>query len=86
MSTQVDVHRVREVLLIDGWHLVARTTFSVDKLLYVRSSEPPSPSAPQRPRVMNEDDQTLGFSFEEQDGPVIAGPLSAIHAVRYRKA
>ena len=86
MSPEVDVHRVREVLLIDGWHLVARGTFSVDKLLYVRSPLIQSPSAPREPHVLNAGDHTLGFSFEEQDGPVIAGPLSALHAVRYRNA
>jgi hypothetical protein len=68
MNIFVDPTLVSAVLLKDGWHVVVPGTLSMGKYALVEPNTP-SPAAP-------------GFTFHEEGGVSIAGPVSAILAVR----
>jgi hypothetical protein len=68
MNIFVDPSLVSAVLLKDGWHVVVPGTLSMGKYALVEPNTP-SPAAP-------------GFTFHEEGGVSIAGPLSSILAVR----
>jgi len=86
VSLAIDVDNVTEVLLADGWHVVLRDSFDLDSYEYISANEY------QRER----DDFTLlhgggnsgicsiGFSFLTGAHTRMAGPLSAVLAVKYR--
>jgi hypothetical protein len=70
MHHQVDVSRVKAVLLSDGWHKVAGNSFTLEPhLVSWRSGE--------REAVWQ-----AGFAFMGEDGHLIAGPLASIIALK----
>lgn len=68
MRLVMDTSAVSGILLQDGWHIVARSSLRLGD--YARAES--STSAPATP----------GFTFEEEDGTTIVGPLSSILALR----
>jgi hypothetical protein len=78
MSLRIDVDLVEAVLLEDGWHQVHDVSFDLDAYEFLSEGE----------LVGNGDGSIVpytGFAFLEEDGRQIAGPLSAIKAVRHRR-
>ncbi len=81
MSLAIRTATVEAVLLIDGWHFVAGESFDCDTYEFYDS-----------PDVMAHASGKGGFQFIERlrhpDGmesaeTIVAGPISAIQAVRY---
>jgi hypothetical protein len=68
MNIFVDPSLVSAILLPDGWHVVVPGTLTTGKYALVEPNTP-SPAAP-------------GFTFHEEGGVSIAGPVSSILAVR----
>lgn len=86
MSLAIDVNKVEEVLLADGWHRVVSDTFELDSYEYVSASGPTQFAGGQEAAISG-----MGFTFTEQlpagaqamgRRTKIKGPLSAILAVR----
>jgi hypothetical protein len=85
MSLAIDVDRVREVLLADGWHVVVNESFDIDAYEYLHADH----------MLLGGGDEPLlparGFTFDElSDGGLgrirISGPLTAVLAVREKVA
>lgn len=90
MSLAIDIDKVSEVLLLDGWHRVALnkdgvSTFDLDSYEYVQhraNSKDPlillhggvEPLVP-----------ATGFNFVEAGGAVIYGPVTSVLALRIGK-
>lgn len=84
MSLAIDVDRVTDVLLSDGWHHVEDFSFSLDSYEYVWGKE----STPGNVFVLHGGGANgitaTGFSFKEKGQTYTAGPLTAVQAVRYQ--
>ena len=69
--------RITSVLLTDGWHHVEESSFEVEK--YAFHAVPDGPDSATG-HVLGHD----GFRFREAGAPgVVAGPISAVVAVRF---
>lgn len=98
MSIAIDIDKVTAVLLADGWHDVAwkksESTFELDSYEYVdgdhfkklaaKGSDPTSAF-----RLVGGAEESVGvpatgFSFRTGSGENMAGPITAILAVRTR--
>jgi hypothetical protein len=90
MSLAIDTETVTGVLLADGWHNVRKGTFDLDSYEFLWSGQQgllvkdmPSGYAA---RIMHGGGQSgvcaTGFSFSATDEIHVAGPLTAILAVR----
>lgn len=77
MSLAIDIGRVTAVLLVDGWHEIRGGTFNLDA--YEFQQEDASVHGAGDSRVC-----ATGFSFKSGADEFMAGPLTAILAVRYR--
>lgn len=76
MSLNIDIDDVSAVLLADGWHPVAGQSFDLDSYEFKRGDlrllgGGACPGVPH-----------TGFSFLDEDGDRIDGPLTALLAVR----
>lgn len=75
MSTAIDVTKLRSILLADGWHRVADKSFAIGTYAFlqggVTTTGKNGASAP------------AGFSFKDDAGYVLAGPMSAILATQF---
>ena len=70
MSLSIDVDEVMRVLLADGWHEVANSSFAIDAYEYLWKGQ----------LVHGGDDG--GFSFDDKlTGMRVYGPMSALLAV-----
>jgi len=76
MSIAIDTDRITDVLLADGWHMVAGESFDLDSYEYV--CEEQLVHAGGRDRLIT----ATGFTFTDDTGAQISGPLTAILAVR----
>lgn len=93
MSIAIDVDNVASVLLEDGWHEVADGSFSLDAYEFIWWSRPRQNErgGDNDPDVLHGGGQggvcATGFDFTEKgwDGLRIAGPLTAILAVRFQR-
>ena len=77
MSLAIDIGRVTAVLLVDGWHEIRDGTFNLDTYEFQQGDA----------SVHAEGDSGIsgtGFSFKSGADEFMAGPLSAILAVRYK--
>lgn len=72
MSVTIDVAKVRSILLADGWHRVAEHSFAVAGYEYVQASAPKTAG--------NGNALPVGFTFKDDAGYVLSGPLSAVLA------
>lgn len=98
MSINIDIDKVTSVLLADGWHDVAwddESTFELDayeyvdgdhmKQLHAKGSDPGSAI-----RLAGGAEEAVGvpatgFVFRTGSGEIMAGPITAILAVRTRE-
>lgn len=82
MSLAIDVDKVVAVLLADGWHDVEDHSFSLDSYEYVWW-----PKGADDSQVVHGGGQSdvcaTGFEFYESAFIKMAGPLTAILAVRF---
>lgn len=78
MSLCIDTDRVQAVLLNDGWHEVLDKSFDLDAYEFVWGSQ----NGMTVHGGGNSGVCSTGFAFKVKDG-VLAGPLTAILAVRY---
>jgi hypothetical protein len=91
MSLAIDVDRVCQVLLKDGWHMVEDDSFEIDAYEYIREADG-SDDNPYPLRLGGGEEELLpsrGARWSEQNGPerfVVSCPLTAILAVRERVA
>lgn len=87
MSLAIDVEKVVQVLLVDGWHTVKPKSFSIDAYEYLEYPDNPSPDDDGFVLLGGGRDDHIashGFVFTET-GPapaVIAGPLTSVLAVK----
>jgi len=81
MSLAIDTEKVAEVMLPDGWHTVAKGSFTLDAYEYEEDGKTlfrgghdglPLPAT--------------GFVFTDDNGQAICGPISSIRAVKLSKA
>ncbi len=77
MSLAIDVNRVDQVLLADGWHRVANRSFDLDAYEFMHEDR----------AVLTGGQVSLvpstGATWAEADGSVVACPLTAILAVKW---
>ncbi len=74
MSAAVDVAKVRAILLADGWHKVANNSFDIGTYGYARGTETIHHGGSGADPV--------GFSFKDDAGYFLYGPMTAILATR----
>ncbi len=76
MSLAIDTDTVSAVLLADGWHQVTARSFDLDAYEFVWEGE----------TLLGGGNcagvPSTGFSFTTTDGSTVAGPLTALLAVR----
>jgi len=75
MSLLLDVNKVKEVLLSDGWHLIADNSLDFDAYEFVYDEH-----------VIYNDRHgapSTGFMFTDPNGTVISGPASSIQAIKF---
>lgn len=81
MSLAIDVAEVSAVLLADGWHAVAETSFAVDSYEFVAWDGPGIDD----PVLLHAGGSAgvcaAGFRFRTPDGDEISGPMTSILAV-----
>lgn len=75
MSLNIDVDKVTEVLLADGWHTVADGSFDLDSYEFHHGDH-----------VLHGGGRSgvcaTGFTFRDANGESLFGPLTAILAVK----
>lgn len=82
MSLAINVDDVVAVLLTDGWYEVYGRSFDIDTYEYTAGEG----------RLISFDPESgvgvtyLGFVFTNSDGDRVAGPMTAIQAVRVRES
>ena len=82
MSLAINVDDVVAVLLADGWHEVYGRSFDIDAYEYTAGKK----------QVISFDPETsvgvtyMGFVFTDSKGDRLAGPMTAIQAVRVRES
>lgn len=76
MSLAIDVDRVSDVLLADGWHTVANNSFAIDSYEFLWNGD----------LMLGGGQDKLvpaaGFSFTDTQLGTISGPLTSVLAVR----
>lgn len=85
MSLAIDVDAVSDVLLADGWHAVANSSFTLDsyEFLWYSTDEAKRTDDPMLLHGGgNSGVCATGFSFTDEDGSVVSGPLTAVLAVK----
>ncbi len=80
MSLHIEVDEITEVLLVDGWHRVVDKSFDLDSYEFL---DGPGTDAFLLHGAGRAGICSTGFRFKGPDGQILAGPLSAILAVRY---
>jgi hypothetical protein len=93
MSREIDVEKISEVLLADGWHKVSavgdgRSSFGLDVYEF---QEPPGPQQPDpRPNAAQQAKESTeqhgartGARWTESDGSRVFCPVTSILAVKY---
>ncbi|MFJ8935372.1 hypothetical protein ACIRL0_06585 [Streptomyces sp. NPDC102365] len=78
MSLYIDVDRVTQVLLADKWLPVADGSFNLDSYEFHYQDNLLHGGG-------NSGVSSTGFVFKSTDGDYVAGPLTAIKAVRYKQ-
>ena len=78
MSLAVDVGKVEQVLLADGWHRVAHQSFDLDAYEFLHDGHLAMGGGPVRGVP------STGAKWTEQDGSVVVCPVTAVLAVKYK--
>ena len=80
MSIAIDPRYVTNVLIGDKWYDVMRGTFAIDAYEYIVGYPNPKFQVVYSPK---ENEPNTGFEFETIDGLTMAGPVTAIQAVKF---
>jgi hypothetical protein len=93
MSLEIDVEKISEVLLADGWHKVSavgdgRSSFGLDVYEFhephgQEQSEPPPNAAQQAKGGKEQHGARTGARWTESDGSRVFCPVTSILAVKY---
>lgn len=92
MSLEIDVEKISEVLLADGWHKVnavgdGRSSFGLDAYEFQEPRPQANPSAQEKPVEPAEEGKrqasTPGARWTESDGSRVFCPVTSILAVKY---
>jgi hypothetical protein len=92
MSLEIDVEKIAEVLLADGWHKVSavgdgRSSFGLDDYEFhaapVQEKPHPQPNADQQAKAGQDQPATSGARWSESDGSRVFCPVTSILAVKY---
>jgi hypothetical protein len=87
MSLAIDVDHITAVLLSDGWHDVVAKSFTTDSYEYLWY---PSAGSKHDFQLLHGGGASgvcaTGFEFKTADGDRMAGPLTAIQAVRHKES
>ncbi len=93
MGLEIDVEKISEVLLADGWHKVTavgdgRSSFGIDVFDFQDPKAETNPSAPeptdrQAKQERGQENGTRGARWTESDGSRVFCPVSSILAVKY---
>jgi hypothetical protein len=75
MSLALDLSRVEQVLLMDGWRRVANASFELDAYEFIRDGRAVLAG---QPTLI----PSIGGRWTEPDGSVVACPVTAILAVK----
>jgi hypothetical protein len=75
VSLAIDLDDVTAVLLSDGWHQVANSSFAIDAYEYVFQGDTTHGGGAGGIT-------SSGYTFKEMDGTWLSGPLTAVLAVR----
>ena len=75
MSLALDVSRVEQVLLMDGWHRVANASFELDAYEFIHDGRTVLAG---QPAII----PSVGGRWTEPDGSEVACPVTAILAVK----
>jgi hypothetical protein len=94
LSLEIDVEKISEVLLADGWHKVSpvgdgRSSFGLDVYQFQESPgqemPAPQPDAGQQTKAGQENGAfRSGARWSESDGSRVFCPVTSILAVKYR--
>ncbi len=79
MSLALDVSRVEQVLLMDGWHRVANASFELDAYEFIHDGRAVLAG---QPTLI----PSMGGRWTEPDGSEVACPVTAILAVKQSRA
>ncbi len=74
MSLLIHVEKVTHVLLQNGWHTVKDKSFKIEPHLF---------SSKGYVVLGDGDNREFGFSFKENGPGIVAGPMTAIGALRF---
>jgi hypothetical protein len=85
MSLEIDVEKISEVLLADGWHTVSpvgdgRSSFGLDIYEF---RQPQQDAAQQTKEGQEEGGAQSGARWTESDGSRVFCPVTSILAVKY---
>ena len=80
MSLAIDVDRVEQVLLADGWHQVEGKSFALDAYEFIHDGR--EVLAGGRPSLT----PSTGATWRESDGSVLACPVTMVLAVKWAGA
>jgi hypothetical protein len=80
MSLAIDVDRVEQVLLADGWHQVEGKSFALDAYEFIHDGR--EVFAGGRPSLT----PSTGATWRESDGSVLACPVTMVLAVKWAGA
>jgi hypothetical protein len=93
LSLEIDVEKISEVLLADGWHKVSavgdgRSSFGLDVYQFQESPSQempaPQPDAGQQTKAGQEHEASRsGARWTESDGSRVFCPVTSILAVKY---
>lgn len=78
MSLAIETDAVTDVLLADGWHKVRRKSFDLDSFEFLHAGDTIHGGGASGVCA-------TGFSFEDDRGARICGPLTAVLAVKQGK-
>jgi hypothetical protein len=92
MSLEIDVEKISEVLLVDGWHKVnavgdGRSSFGLDAYEFRELTAQENPTAQEKKVEQAEEGKreatTPGARWTESDGSRVFCPVTSILAVKY---
>lgn len=74
MSIAIDVTKLRAILLADGWHRIADKSFVIGTYAFLQGGVTTTGK--------NGGSAPAGFSFTDDAGYVLSGPMSALLATQ----
>ena len=86
LDIEIDVHRIAEVLLADGWHIVASSSFNFTPYKYFEQHGRTPHPVLEGGRYTAESISSTAATWTETDGARVFCPFTSILAVKYLPA